>query len=217
MLKFSKTRGSAAGAEGSEQDSGRRAEESMRPPDVASSLRRLRQRRGYSLETLARHSGVSRAMLGQIETGKSAPTITLLWKVAKALGVSVADLISAPPPAPALVLRQNSVRRLSLSGGLFCQYIFAPPGSASGYEASFLEISPGHREVFAPLASGVHATLVVSEGSLVVQIGDGEAEHIAEGDAILFNADQTHSFANLAGGTATAYLIVASLRNLGSK
>jgi DNA-binding XRE family transcriptional regulator len=42
---------------------------------VGSNLRRLRRRQGHSLERLAQLSGVSRAMLGQIETGK--PTINL--------------------------------------------------------------------------------------------------------------------------------------------
>ena len=45
-------------------------------PAVGANLRRLRIKRGLSLERLARHSGVSRAMLSQIELGQSAPTIT---------------------------------------------------------------------------------------------------------------------------------------------
>ena len=65
------------------------------PVIVGRNLRRLRLRQGHSLERLAKHSGVSRAMLGQIETGKSAPTIGLLWKVATALGVPFASLIAA--------------------------------------------------------------------------------------------------------------------------
>ena len=44
-------------------------------PVVGGNLRRLRTRRGLSLERLAQSSGVSRAMLGQIELGQSAPTI----------------------------------------------------------------------------------------------------------------------------------------------
>lgn len=216
MLRYSKTRGPAAGAAREEHAAGG-GPDGHGPPDVATSLRRLRQQRGYSLETLARHSGVSRAMLGQIETGKSAPTITLLWKVAKALGVSVADLISVPPPAPAVVLRKNHVRRTSLSDGRFSQHIFAPAGSAFGYEASLFEIAPGHCESFAALANGAHATLIVNEGSIVVQVGDGAQERIDAGDSILFNADQTHSFANDGDRSSTAYLIVASLRSVGPK
>ena len=42
---------------------------------VSSNLKRVRRSRGYSLERLANLSGVSRAMLSQIELGRSVPTI----------------------------------------------------------------------------------------------------------------------------------------------
>ena len=49
-------------------------------PVVGKNLKRLRTERGLSLERLAQSSGVSRAMLGQVELGQSAPTINVLWK-----------------------------------------------------------------------------------------------------------------------------------------
>src|SRR5688572_27668106 len=61
---------------------------------VGANLRRLRVQRGLSLERLARASGVSRAMLGQIELGQSTPTITVLWKIARALDLSIASLVA---------------------------------------------------------------------------------------------------------------------------
>jgi transcriptional regulator with XRE-family HTH domain len=60
---------------------------------VGANLRRQRTRRGLSLERLARLSGVSRSMLGQIESGQSAPTIKTLWRIAVALELPVAALI----------------------------------------------------------------------------------------------------------------------------
>ena len=65
---------------------------------VGSNLRRLRTKRGHSLERLAKLSGVSRAMLGQIETAKSIPSIGVLWKVANALKVPFAALIATTRP-----------------------------------------------------------------------------------------------------------------------
>ncbi|MDF3025449.1 MAG: hypothetical protein K0R10_2810, partial [Alphaproteobacteria bacterium] len=62
---------------------------------VGANLRRLRTKRGHSLERLAKLSGVSRAMLGQIETAKSVPSIGVLWKVAMALQVPFATLIAS--------------------------------------------------------------------------------------------------------------------------
>src|SRR4051812_32114751 len=63
-------------------------------PVVGKNLRRLRTQRGLSLERLAKASGVSRAMLGQVELGQSAPTINVLWKIARALALPFSALIS---------------------------------------------------------------------------------------------------------------------------
>src|ERR1700728_1034335 len=82
-------------------------------------LRRLRTQRGHSLERLAKLSGVSRAMLGQIETGKSTPTISLLWKVATALDVPFATLLAAETTSGTAVLRREEAKLLSSSDGRF--------------------------------------------------------------------------------------------------
>lgn len=60
---------------------------------VGHNLRRLRKQHRLSLEDLAQQSGVSRAMLGQIEQGRSIPSIKILWQAAQALGVSVSWLL----------------------------------------------------------------------------------------------------------------------------
>jgi transcriptional regulator with XRE-family HTH domain len=82
-------------------------------PVVGANLRRLRTRRGLSLERLAQISGVSRAMLGQIELGQSAPTINVLWKIARALEVTFSALISARTQSGALVLRSQESKILT--------------------------------------------------------------------------------------------------------
>jgi len=59
---------------------------------VAQRLKNLRMAAGLSLQDLALRSGVSRAMLSQIETLKTNPTIAILWKVAEGLGIPFAEL-----------------------------------------------------------------------------------------------------------------------------
>ena len=54
---------------------------------VAQNLQRLRGKRHLSLDALARQCGVSRAMLAQIESGRSVPSIKVLCKIAKGLKV----------------------------------------------------------------------------------------------------------------------------------
>src|ERR1700744_6594112 len=60
---------------------------------VGVNLARLRAERQLSLDALARASGVSRAMLAQIESARSVPAIKVLCKVASALKVSVAAFL----------------------------------------------------------------------------------------------------------------------------
>lgn len=62
------------------------------PLVVGANLHRVRTQRGPSLERLAKASCVSRAMLGQIENGHSVPTISVLWKITQALGVTFSAL-----------------------------------------------------------------------------------------------------------------------------
>ena len=62
--------------------------------NVGQNLRRLRTKRGLSMERLSKLCNVSRAMLSQIELAQSVPTIGVVWRVAKALGVPFSALIS---------------------------------------------------------------------------------------------------------------------------
>ncbi|MDK2895286.1 MAG: hypothetical protein PWQ98_1413 [Moorella sp. (in: firmicutes)] len=49
--------------------------------------------KNWSLTRLAKESGVSQTYISELEAGKSAPTIPIVMKLAKALGVSVSELL----------------------------------------------------------------------------------------------------------------------------
>ncbi|QJT09269.1 helix-turn-helix domain-containing protein [Oceanidesulfovibrio marinus] len=66
---------------------------------VANRLRAHRTRSGMSLDAAAAATGVSKAMLGQIERRESAPTIATLWKIARGLGISFSSFFPEPSPA----------------------------------------------------------------------------------------------------------------------
>lgn len=55
---------------------------------LATTLKSLRQQRGWSLSRLAEETGVSKAMLGQIERNESSPTVATVWKIATGLNVA---------------------------------------------------------------------------------------------------------------------------------
>ncbi len=55
-------------------------------------LRRWRERRAYSVRELARRAGVGYVTVVRIENGHISPTVAMLNKLAKALGITVRDL-----------------------------------------------------------------------------------------------------------------------------
>ncbi|HEX7187156.1 MAG TPA: cupin domain-containing protein [Actinomycetes bacterium] len=68
---------------------------SPRPvPYVGERLREHRQRRGVSVRSLARELGVSASLISQIETGKSQPSVSTLYAMTTALGISVEDVFA---------------------------------------------------------------------------------------------------------------------------
>ena len=63
--------------------------------DVASRLRELREARGISMRTLATKSGLSANALSMIERSKTSPSVSTLYKLADALGVSITAFFGA--------------------------------------------------------------------------------------------------------------------------
>ena len=111
-------------------------------PVVGRNLKRLRTERGLSLEKLSQSSGVSRAMLGQVELGQSAPTINVLWKMAKALDVPFSALIAATPSTGARVLRADQAKRLLSSDGSFQSRALFPFEESRRVEFYELKLAP---------------------------------------------------------------------------
>ncbi|MEQ1719379.1 MAG: helix-turn-helix transcriptional regulator [Hyphomicrobium sp.] len=211
MLHLQKQRGRAGRSIGTA--SPRHLGGDAQPPDVAANLRRIRHESGYSLERLAKLSGVSRAMLGQIETGKSVPTITLVWKVAKALGISAAALIADPVEARTVVLPKGAVRTLSLSNGRFQLHSFSTAAFTQPFDFCEVFIAPGHREEIAALPFGTSATLALTSGTLEIAVGEELPAMLLEQAVVLFQADIAHSFFNPDRVDATAFLVMARGQN----
>lgn len=56
-------------------------------------LRKLRDEKGWSQEDFADRAGIHRTYVSDIERGRRNPTITVLEKLAKPLGVAPGDLL----------------------------------------------------------------------------------------------------------------------------
>lgn len=60
---------------------------------TAAKLKRLREAQGLTQEALAEKAGISRTYIARLETAKHDPTLTVIEKLAKALGVKPSQLL----------------------------------------------------------------------------------------------------------------------------
>ncbi|HSC86591.1 MAG TPA: helix-turn-helix domain-containing protein [Polyangiaceae bacterium] len=174
---------------------------------VGRNLRRLRLQRGLSLERLARASGVSRAMLGQIELGQSTPTITILWKIARALDLSFVSLLTPSASNQAVLLRRDESRVLASSSGDFQSRALFPRERHPQTEFYELLLRPGVNERQPAHPAGTAANLVVARGRVTVLLG-GKRHDLEAGDALVFAADVEHELFNSEASEAQLFLVL---------
>jgi transcriptional regulator with XRE-family HTH domain len=183
-------------------------------PTVGANLRRLRSKHGLSLDALARLSGVSRAMLGQIELQQSTPTINVLWKIARALNVPFSALIAQPAPARVKVLHAAQAKVLASRDGKFTSRALFPFDERRRVEFYELRIAARTVEEAEPHPPGTVENLVVTSGALEIDVGE-ETHRLATGDAIQFQADVAHEYRNPGDRDAVVYLVMTYAEELG--
>ena len=184
-------------------------------PVVGANLRRLRMRRGLSLEKLSQRSGVSRAMLGQIELGQSAPTINVLWKIARALDVTFATLITAAREAGGTtILRKQNAKVLTSHGGRSARARCSlstdragPSSTSSGSPRGRpRQPTPTRPARWRTSSSWRSAELVIDTRRAASE--QTETHRLEAGDAVVFEADVPHSYVNVGGKDCVMYLVM---------
>lgn len=164
-------------------------------PRVGDNLRILRLERGMSLAELAERSEVSKAMLNQIEMGKSSPTIALGWKIANGLGVPFGALLGEPQPGDFVVHRSDQMQVLYSDGKALRSTALFPAGDSRVAEMYELQLEPGKEEQASAHSPGTREQIYVTAGQLVVEAAGNQAT-LQVGDVLFFCADRPHRYHN---------------------
>jgi transcriptional regulator with XRE-family HTH domain len=169
------------------------AEEQALDAVVGDNLKSERTVRGLSLDDLAREAGVSRTLLGQIEIGRATPSIGVVWKIAQALGVPFATLLSRPMARVGTTsTTREAARKLASADGRFTSRALYPMGEAGAAEFYELWLAPHSREDADAHRPGTRENLVVARGQLELKVGN-DTRTLKAGDSINFSADLPHS------------------------
>ena len=182
---------------------------SNEPPCVGATLKALRTARGLSLEDLAKSSGVSGSMLSQIERNQTNPTVALVWRVANALGVPMAELLEYERrPTPALqVIAPHATPSLKSPDNLCALRILSPIETAGQFEWYELTVQAGGVLDSQPHEPGTKEHLTVLTGSLEVRVG-AEKFRLKHGETARYAGDVAHTICSVGKSGATAVLVV---------
>ncbi len=158
---------------------------------LADNLRRLREARGLSQQRMAQLSGIPRPTWTSLESGSANPTLAVLSRVARALQVSIEELIG-PPRSAAQLLRADQVTLRRRQGAQLRPLL---PEPIPGLEISRMELDPGGQMGGVPHTPGTREYLSCERGRVELALA-GERWRLDPGDALVFRGDQRHTYRN---------------------
>ncbi len=162
---------------------------------IGSKIKQRRKTLGWSLDTAAANTGVSKAMLGQIERGESNPTVGTLWKIATGFKISFSSLLGDGRPRSTEVQFSAETETLIVDEDGIEAYTLIPFDPAMGFELMVVSLAPDSIHVSSPHEAGVVEHVIPLTGSVDVCLSD-EWSTVPVGDILRFPADQPHSYRN---------------------
>ena len=120
---------------------------------LSTTLKNLRKKNGWSLDTTSKKTGVSKAMLGQIERGESSPTIGTLWKIATGFEVSFSSFIDDTKTNEYSFIHRNPKFQKIYPNDPNVMPIF-PFDEKLGFELFIIKLPPGSTHLAQPHQKG---------------------------------------------------------------
>jgi transcriptional regulator with XRE-family HTH domain len=175
--------------------------------NIGERLRELREARNISMRTLAAHSGLSANALSMIERGKASPSVSTLYKLSDALGVSITSFFASEVERKQVVfLKADERPHVSFTRGVF---------EGLGGEQFVGRVEPFMLTLENSANSGPrsmshtgHEFVFCLRGELEYQI-ERQIIHLGPGDSLLFAANLKHKWKNPGRNVATALIVIS--------
>lgn len=163
--------------------------------NVGAVVRAERQKQGVSLDEAARRTGVSKAMLGQIERGESSPTLSTVWKISVGLRIPMAVLLSQTKNHEYKVQHLQDIEPVQEADGKIRVYNIFPFDPVTGMDFLYIHLDPGGYYPSVGHPNAQEEYVVVTEGQLTLTIA-GKTHILDAGDSITFSGEEVHAYEN---------------------
>jgi transcriptional regulator with XRE-family HTH domain len=175
--------------------------------NIGERLRELREARNISMRALAAKSGLSANALSMIERGRASPSVSTLYKLADALGISITSFFGSDAERKQVVfLKADERTRVSFTRGVF---------EALGGEHFVGRVEPflltlennAHSGPRSMMHTG-HEFVFCLRGELEYHV-ERQIYQLSAGDSLLFAAHLKHRWKNPGKTVATALIIIS--------
>ncbi|MBN1344244.1 MAG: helix-turn-helix transcriptional regulator [Phycisphaerae bacterium] len=175
---------------------------------IGSRVREFRAKASLSLDALAQASGVSKAMLSQIEQNKANPTVAVMYKIANGLRLDLGELMGLDRPRRTFeVIRAEDPNQVFISNRQVTVRTLSPLAREKDVEFYEIRLAPGGEIDSAPHFQNTEEYLTVAQGRVLLA-SDKEEVMLKKGDSAHYSADVHHRLAAMGKSTARLYLVV---------
>ncbi|MFH8249411.1 helix-turn-helix domain-containing protein [Microbacterium sp. B2969] len=181
-------------------------------------LRDARLARGLSVRGLAQSLGVSASLISQIETGKTQPSVSTLYSIVSALGISIDELLgvvtapepAAPPAVSAVVQRSHENPVIEMQNGVRWERLAVGDGSADALLVTYEPGASSSVEGRLMRHAGVEYAYLL-EGELTLEL-DFDTHVLHPGDSLHFDSVRPHLYTNRGDAVARGIWFVMGRR-----
>ena len=162
--------------------------------NIAANLKALRTERGLTLGELSRLSGISKAMLSDMEKGGSNPTINTIWKLANGLNVPYTKLMDGTE-GEATVVRRSEPEAQAGESSHYRVYCYFRSTPTRNFELFYVELDPRSTNASIGHSGRAQEYIYIIRGELSLRTEAG-AYTLGAGDALMFDSTLDHTYEN---------------------
>ena len=160
------------------------------------------------MDKTAQETGVSKAMLGQIERGESSPTIATLWKIASGFHTSFLSFLEDPNiESNNVICRSNQTLNLNPEDEKIQVTTLFHFDEQVNCEIFMIELLPTCEHLSLAHKPGVIEHVIVVYGTMEVLL-NGTWRVLNQGEGLRFSANQPHGYRNTTSKRAGFHNII---------
>jgi XRE family transcriptional regulator, regulator of sulfur utilization len=161
---------------------------------IALNLKELRTERNLTLGQLSKISGISKAMLSDIEKGSSNPTINTIWKIANGLNVPYTKLMEGVEKESTIIRKAETVMQTGETEHyrVYCYFRSTP---VRNFELFYVELDAQSCNASIGHSEKSQEYIYIIQGELALQTETGDYT-LNEGDSFAFDSSISHTYLN---------------------